>query len=156
MCSGLAGNFMDLHNKGPLVMVFFMLQEFIDQVCAELSISPTPLMDEKKTFFFLIGVEVIEIKELLLGFALKGKITPCPEKKREELFLKLSLANYLGQQTGISRIGLSLDEKDLTLSLEIPYETTYRAFREHLEEFVNFILYWRKEVKTFETLETLL
>jgi hypothetical protein len=59
-------------------------------------------------------------------------------------------ANYLGQLTGPSRIGLSQDGKYLTLSLSIPYELTYRSFRELLEDFVNFLLYWREEVVKFE------
>jgi len=136
--------------------VYFMLLEFLDQICAELDISPVPKMDEKKVIHFQIGLEAIEIRDLEPGVALFGTICPCPEKRREELFLKLSKANYLGQETGPSRIGMSLDEKDLTLSLGIPYEMTYRVFRENLEDFVNFILHWRKEVETFEKLETLL
>ncbi len=130
--------------------------EFLDQVSAELDISPVPKKNEKKTYLLTIGKEVIEIRDLEPGVSFFGTICVCPEKKKEELFLKLSKANYLGQETGPARIGLSADEKDLTLSLGIPYEMTYRVFREHLEDFVNFILHWRKEVETFETLETLL
>jgi len=133
-----------------------MLSEFLEQLCVELDISPVPTMDEHKIIHFQLGDEAIEIRDLQPGVALFGKICPCPEKKREELFLKLSKANYLGQETGPTRIGLSLDEKDLTLSLGIPYELTYRVFRENLEDFVNFILHWRKEVANFEKLETLL
>ena len=58
-------------------------------------------------------------------------------------------ANYLGQATGSSRIGLSSDEKFLTLSLGMPYEMNYRIFREIVEDFVNFVLYWREEVANF-------
>ena len=133
-----------------------MLSEFLEQLCIELDISPVPTMDEKKTIQFQLGDETIEIRDLQPGVALNGKICPCPMKKREELFLRLSKANYLGQETGPSRIGLSLDEKDLTLSLGIPYEMTYSVFRENLEDFINFILHWRKEVANFEKLETLL
>jgi hypothetical protein len=114
------------------------------------------MMDDKKTVLLQIGQEIVEIRDLQPGFSLAARICPCPEKNREELFLKLSKANYLGQETGPTRIGLSLDEKDLTLSLGMPYEMTYRVFREYLEDFVNFILHWRKEVETFKTLETLL
>src|SRR5476649_385233 len=80
--------------------VYFMLLEFLDQLCTELDISPVPQMDEKKVIHFRLGDEAIEIRDLKPGLALYGKICPCPEKKREELFLKLSKANYLGQETG--------------------------------------------------------
>lgn len=133
-----------------------MLLDFVKQVCEELEISPVPQWNEQQFISFQLGDEMIELRDLQPGLSLFGLICPCPEKKREELFLKLSKANYLGQETGPARIGMSLDEKYLTLSLGIPYELTYRVFRESLEDFVNFIIYWRKEVETFEKLETLL
>jgi hypothetical protein len=133
-----------------------MLQDFLTQVCAELDISPVPKINERKAALFRLGDEEVEIRDLQPGISFHGRICPCPEKKREELFLLLGKANYLGQQTGPARIGMSADEKFLTLSLGIPYEMSKEVFRDQLEDFVNFMIHWRKEVANFEKLETLL
>ncbi len=98
----------------------------------------------------------IEIRDLEPGVSLLAKICPCPPKRREELFLQLMRGNYLGQSTGSSRIGVSADEKFLTLSLGMPYEMSYRTFRESVEDFVNFLLYWPRTIEKFEQQETLL
>lgn len=68
------------------------------------------------------------------------------QKKREELFMLLAKANFLGQGTGKSCITLDPDEKFLTLSLRFPYEMDYKQFKEHLEEFVNYAEFWKTEI----------
>jgi len=42
------------------------------------------------------------------------------------------------------------NEKDLTLSLGLPYELNYSIFREKFEDFVNYLVYWKEEVTKFE------
>lgn len=128
-----------------------MLQEFLETLCSELAISPVPKIAEKKFASFRLnrGIEV-EVRDLDPGVALKAQILPCPEKRREDLFIFLMRANLLGQGTGGSRIGLTLDEKTLTLSLGLPYEMNYKTFRETLEDFINYLIYWREEVAKFE------
>lgn len=133
-----------------------MLQVLISEVCAELGIEPVPKMNEKNFVSFHLGNIEVEIRDFKPGFSFFSKITPCSEKKREELFLTLMKANYLGQQTGKQRIGLSFDEKFLTLSLSLPYEVNYRTFRECLEDFINFVLYWRENIEKLANQEPLL
>ena len=134
-----------------------MLKDFVAQLCVEMEIDPVPKINELKfiPLRFSEGLE-LEIRDLDPGISLHAKICPCPSKRLEELFLRLMRANYLGQETAQNRIGLSADEKFLTISLGIPYEITYRIFRETFEDFVNFILYWRKEIDQFIKQETLL
>jgi hypothetical protein len=59
-------------------------------------------------------------------------------------------ANLLGQGTGKCRIGLEPQEKLLTLSLGLPYEMKYPTFREKVEDFINYVIYWREEIAQFE------
>ena len=80
---------------------------------------------------------------------LKVNVTPCPEKQREELFSLLMQANLLGQNTYGNALGLEPDEKFLTLTGYLPYETTYKAFKEKLEHFFGAKERWEQEVKTF-------
>lgn len=134
-----------------------MLKDFVAQLCVELDIDPVPKMNELKFIPFRFSDTLeFEIRDLDPGISLYAKIAPCPSKRLEELFLRLMKANYLGQETAQNRIGLSSDEKFLTLSFGMPYELSYRTFRETIEDFVNFILYWREELDKFIKQESLL
>ncbi len=133
-----------------------MLHNLLTQLCAELDIQPVPIMNDQKFIPFKLGAIAIEIRDLDPGMSLIANICPVPHQRREELFLELMRANYLGQATGSSRIGMSFDEKFLTLSLGMPYEMSYRTFRESFEDFMNFLLYWRETVDKFYKQDTLL
>ena len=78
---------------------------------------------------------------------MQADIAICPNKRKEELFIYLMRANLLGQATGGCRIGLSQNEKVLTLSLGLPYELNYSVFKEKFEDFVNYLVYWREEMQ---------
>lgn len=133
-----------------------MLQEFVEQICFELKIE-MPKLDREKSFQLPINPDVsVQAKELKPGVSLQAEIAPCPALKKEELFMYLMRANFLGQGTGGSRIGLDRDEKFLTLSLGLPYEMNYQAFKEHLEDFVNYLMYWREQVAKFSEEKNLL
>ena len=127
-----------------------MLQEFLSQLSTELDLPPCQLDEQGRTTFTLAPQVSAEIQDLRPGISLRALIGPCPGKRQEELFMRLSSSNYLGQMTGPTRIGLSADEKYLTLSLAMPYEMSYRSFRETAEDFFNFLLYWREEMVKFD------
>src|SRR5579864_8596962 len=99
-----------------------MLHNLLTQLCTELDIQPVPTMNHQKFIQFTMGPSIkIELCDLDLGLSLFAHICPVPVKRREELFVELMRANYLGQTTGSSRIGMTSDEKFLTLSLGMPY-----------------------------------
>ncbi len=134
-----------------------MLQEFVKQICSDLKISDVPTVSPKKTVSFVLNPEVsVFLTELDPGISMQAAIAPCPEKKKEDLFMLLMSANFLGQGTAGSRIGLDRQEKLLTLSLGLPYELEYSAFKQHLEDFVNYLVYWRERIAKFEQEETLI
>jgi len=132
-----------------------MVQGFLEKLCAELSITPVPKLNEKKIYLFRfsLGVE-IDFADLYPGVEMRAVIAFCPSKRREDLFIYLMRANLLGQGTGEARIGLDEQEKNLTLSLGLPYEMNYHAFKEAFEEFVNHLVYWREIVAKFQKHET--
>ena len=69
-----------------------------------------------------------------------------PERNREDFFLLLMRANFLGQGTNGHVIGMDKEEKFLTLSSKIPYDVNVKGFKEYIEDFVNFVDYWRGEL----------
>jgi hypothetical protein len=55
-------------------------------------------------------------------------------------------ANLLGKATANAALGLTNDEKYLTLSTLMPYEVSYKELKEILEEFVNLVIIWRENI----------
>lgn len=124
-----------------------ILEQLLEQFCQEFSI---PLDKEGKEglFSITIGDEIhILCRQEKEKTFLQSSIEPCPEKGREELFIYLMKANLLGQGTGGSKIGLSEDDKFLTLTRVIPYELNYKELKEEIEDFSNYFLFWREEIQ---------
>jgi len=126
-----------------------MLREYLEKLCKELGQS-IPKLNEEKMYPLQLGNNLVSIKDLEPGMALHAQMCALPTKKKEELFIYLCRANLLGQGTGGCRIGIERDEKFLTLSLGLPYEMNYQTFRETVEDFVNYLAFWREEVAKFE------
>ncbi len=74
-------------------------------------------------------------------------IDPLPEAKKEDLIIYLMKANFLYQGTDGSKIGVDEEEKNLTLTRALSYEVKYDEFKESLEDFVNFVIYYRNEIE---------
>lgn len=133
-----------------------MLRDYLDQICKELSIDK-PKLNEEKWYPFKLREDIqIDLKDLDPGVAMLSVMCDVPQKKREDLFIYLMRANLLGQGTGGSRIGMDGQEKSLTLSLGLPYEMNYTAFRESLEDFANYLVFWREEITKLETEKSIL
>ena len=126
-----------------------MLDRYLKQLSEELKL-PTPPIDEQKRYHVAIGDQKIVLKELDPGVYFSTEISPVPPHRKEDLCMLLMRANFLGQGTGGGTIGMSEDESLLTLSLAIPYEMNYKTFHESLEDFANFVDYWKKEVSKFK------
>ena len=106
---------------------------------------PTKNKETQGFDFPFLGFNLF-IKDLDPGALFKANICACPQKKRETLLIKLMQANLIGQGTGGAVIGLDKQEKFLTLSLALAYELNYRAFKESLEDFINYLVFWNEEV----------
>ena len=122
-----------------------MLQKLIERLFKELELG-IPVLDEQKSFHFKISGFDIALKEIEPEFYISSPIGALPEKKKEEFLMHVMKANFLGQGTGGATIGLTESESFLKLSLSLPYEINYITFKEHLEDFVNYLDYWKKEI----------
>ncbi len=127
-----------------------MLKNLLEQLNQELGLGELPPADELKFHHFKMNSFDISMKDLDPGFYFSSNIGPLPKNKKEEFLMLLMKANFLGQGTGGATLGLKEDESFLTLSLSLPYEMNYIAFKESLEDFANFVEYWKKETVRFE------
>lgn len=130
-----------------------MLEDYLEKLCKELAIA-TPKLNAGKNYTLKVAGETVVLRDLDPGISMHAPICEVPKKKKEELFIYLMRANLLGQGTGLTRIGLDANEKFLTLSLGLPYELNYQIFKETIEDFVNYMIYWRDEVAKFEREES--
>lgn len=123
-----------------------MLAEMLNRVAENLRLSTSPTQDKKGAFSITLGGRQIKIQDLDPGVYFWANLSEVPNKDREELFILLMKANFLGQGTGDCVIGMDHQEKFLTLSSQIAYEVNYEIFKEKLEDFVNYLDYWYDEV----------
>lgn len=120
-----------------------MLERYIQQLSEELELESVPVKDESQFFQFKLPTGIIRIKQLDPGIYFYSTLGDCPTLKKEELFILLMRANFLGQGTGGGVIGLEKDESLVTFSLALPCDMKYQLFKEALEDFSNFVDYWR-------------
>ncbi|MBF5059364.1 type III secretion system chaperone [Candidatus Neptunochlamydia vexilliferae] len=128
-------------------------EKLIEMVAEELKLGAIP--QKNKEGFYELRVSpgsLILIRELDPGLFLSAKILPIPKaKNKEALFIHLMKANLLGQGTGGGAIGIDEKEKFFTLSLTLPFEVDYKTFHESLEDFLNYIDYWKEEIVHLQT-----
>jgi hypothetical protein len=127
-----------------------ILKTLLEELFQELGLGTVPPVDELKAYHFKISSFDIVMKDLDPGLYFASIIGPLPKKKKEDFLMLLMKANFLGQGTGGATLGLKEDESSLTLSLSLPYEMNYKAFKDSLEDFTNFVDYWKKETVRFE------
>ncbi len=124
-----------------------MLEGLVKALVEELAIADGFKREDEKGYSFKLNLEQeIKVLKLESGAYLYAKIGQCPLVKREELFILLMKANFLGQGTGGAVIGLDESENFLTLSFHLPYDMNYKIFRDALEDFTNFLDYWKDEL----------
>ncbi len=124
-----------------------MLESFIATIAQDLELDETPKLVEKNAYALQLNPTItLTVRALDPGVSFWSRIGECPHVKREELFMQLMKANFLGQGTGGATLGLDAEEKFLTLSSVLPYDMNYKTFKDALEDFANYLDYWREEL----------
>ena len=128
------------------------IERLIEILAKELKIE-IPKKDKNGCFQLKIqALTPISIKELNPGIFFSAKIMELPkEGNKETLYIYLMKANLLGQGTGGGAIGIDASEKYLTLSQSLPFEVNYEVFHDTLEDFLNYIDYWKEEASRYLT-----
>ncbi len=129
-----------------------MLEEHLHQLASDLEMDSNFRKDETTSLYHLFLPPDMQIvcKDLDPGLYLSAHVGPLPARKKEEAFLYFMKANFLGQGTGGRVLGLDSEEKFLTLVHKIPYDMNYKAFKEQVEEFANYLGYWRSELNRLQ------
>jgi hypothetical protein len=124
-----------------------LLDPLLQKLAEDLELEELPKKEEGNSYHVVLNPQLtVKIQQLDPGLSFWARIGPCPTAKREELFIYLMKANFLGQGTGGAAIALDENENFLTLSLSLPYDMNYKMFKDALEDFVNYLDYWREEL----------
>jgi hypothetical protein len=127
-----------------------MFEKHLTQLFEELGLGSPPSFERDGKVKVMLATYSIEILKLDPGAHFSASIAAPPTKEKEEFLLKMMKANFLGQGTGGGVLGMKEDESFLTLSLSLPYEMNYKAFKDAVEEFVNYLEYWKTEAARHE------
>lgn len=125
------------------------MKELIEKLSKETKASYVEI-DNTNYIFNLTDEVRAEIKKIEDSLYITSKILPSPESKKEEIFTFVMELNLLRNVTGNTTIGLSDNEKFLTLSSVMTYEENYKIFKENIENFINYLLYIEDEIRKFQ------
>lgn len=128
-----------------------MLDTFVQQLGKELNMEEQITVVErghyKLPFEGDFDVDAFQSPEGLYTF--KGLIGPYPNQKVEEFLTRVMEANLFGKGTYGAVIGLSEDEKLLTLSLQVDYNSNYKEWVGKLQDFVSVMDFWREAAQNY-------
>ena len=127
-----------------------MLEELLKKLCKELKIN-TPTIDKERRYLLNFNKKIsITAMEQKPDIFLQSSITKAPSERKEEIFSHVMRGNLLGQGTGDTVIGIDEKEKFFTLSFTLPWEINYSDFRDKIEDFINYLIFWKKEIETIQ------
>ncbi len=122
------------------------MKEILDDLAKETGLTVRAVKDQKGSFDVWVNPEVkVRLDILEPGIQLSADIGKIPQEKKEDLLMHLMEANFLGQGTGGNILGISKDEKKITLRFVKPFEILKQVLHDDLESFVNHLLYWREQ-----------
>lgn len=126
-----------------------MLEELIHNLLKDIELDVKPSKLDPLTYRIDLTPDLsITIKATDPGYYMQIEIDRVPERETETLFLTLMEANLLGQGTGGGVLGISAGGNRIVLSRRILHDLTYREFKEKMEEFVNYVEFWRMEIQS--------
>jgi len=133
-----------------------VLEQNITQLSEDIGLPPPSGKDANGCFAINFSDTLtVSLKELSPGCTIFSFVAPVPKNNKEEILIHVMKANFSGQGTGEQVMGIDDEEKFLTLSRTISYEINYIKFKETLEDFVNYLSYWKNEIQKMATEHTM-
>jgi hypothetical protein len=127
-------------------MIEEQLVSYTKQLALELELSDNLKSDKPDSYVFTFSKTIdVNIKTISEGFFFSSDLGLCPEKNSEEFFMLTMHANLFGLGTGGGIIGLNDEGKKLIFSLYYPKKTSYKQFKDLVEDFVNWVDMWLKK-----------
>lgn len=123
-----------------------MLQKWLEDLSKELGLE-TKLREESPGVYFIpLEDESLVVKELDEGYEFLATVCELPKSDQEEVLKHLMFGNLFGQGTYGAVLAFDPDENKVLARYIEPYSTDYIDFKEHLEDLVQCLDFWRDEI----------
>lgn len=125
-----------------------MVKDLILELLQDLNMSENSIAEEEGHITVPLDENITVTFNALepTGLRMFTTIGSCPKNDLETLFTKLMTGNLFGEQTNSAVIGLDCEGKNLSLSLELPFQSNYTEFYGYVESFLNDVDYWQNEL----------
>lgn len=128
-----------------------IIEEYLETLLKQLNRKEKIYPDENQIYVLAFENDIkIDIRDLDPGFYFYCRFHPVPEKNLDVIFSAIMAGNLFGEGTGGGLVGLDKETKMLTLSMALPYRISYQEFRDHVEDFTNYVGFWREEIIDIE------
>ena len=125
-----------------------MLENHLKQLSSQFSFPINLDKDVEGCVYMQIDQQtVLALKELSKGFVCKSDVSLLPPGDQEDLLSLLMRANYIGQGTKGGVLALNETAQMIIFISSITHEYNFREFKEKIEEFVNYLNYWKTKIK---------
>ena len=127
-----------------------MLHDFVEQFQKEMELKQPLGSKETGLYSFMLGETEIQIvNEAPKGFRLFATLGSLPSENQEEMMTHMLRANLFGQATFKAFLGLNEKGTSATLQRICEQTKNYPEFKLSIEEFINAVDFWTKEIKNF-------
>lgn len=134
-------------------MTYNSIHTFLNNIERDFGIMPIEM--ERASHYLLQIDPLLDPCHLYLTgdtFSLFAQIAPLTLfTKKEDLYLFLLKANFLGKGTRDCALGINAEESHVTLRFTMHNEIDYEIFKQSLEEFLNMQNYWSDKLKSFDS-----
>lgn len=127
-----------------------MLEDYIRQLSEDYGVTSEKVSEKSYRLMVENGVLCEISQEKSSPILLRATVSACPERNLEDFLREIMRASLFGQQTGGATFSLDSSGEMLVLSLLMHPTLEYRTFYEKLEDFLNYVDYWKNKVIEYE------
>ncbi len=124
-----------------------MLYEHIAKLQKDLDLKEPLGKEGQESYALLLDDITISIADQPPGFLLSATLGPVPGDKVEDFLENVLRGNLFGQATHTAVLGLDETGNNVVVQLPHPQAATYREFASAVEDFINTVDFWTKEIK---------
>lgn len=123
-----------------------MFRDHLVQLFKELNIDAGSIPKEMTSYELDVEGITVTLTDNPPGLQMSAILCDTPQDNQEEVFTKLLRGNFLGQATRRAALGLDESGTHIVVFANIHAIRSYREFHDALEDFVNVITFWKKEL----------
>jgi hypothetical protein len=122
-----------------------MFHDHLTKLLKELNIEGVTVARDSSSFSVTVDGVPVVLTEAAPGIDLSAALGACSQDVMT--YSKLLRGNFFGKMTRKARLGLDEEGKNVLLLASIPTIRSYREFHDVIEDFVNSVIFWKKQIQ---------